>query len=94
MAENDKQSDFVTRARQVAAQYQALIETMRTLDNDWISLYNAILTEEDFVGNNLAVIPSGDPATRLASLVTVIANIETIVTAYLAGINTNMERIS
>ena len=91
---NAKQSDFITVARQRAAAYQALIEDMRATINDWSALYNSILTEEDFVGANEAVIPSGDPPTRLASLVTAISNFESIIASYDAGINTNFERVS
>lgn len=94
MADNDKQSDFITRTRQAAAQYQALIEQLRALDNEWGALYNSILSEDDFMGSNLAVIPSGDPATRLTSLTTAISNFESIISAYDAGVDTNLERIS
>lgn len=91
MAENQKQVGFVDEVRSFARSYRALIEQADALTNRWASLYNTIVDESDMPD---AIIPSGDPATRLASFMDAISNINTIISDFDAGIDTNFERIS
>lgn len=97
MADNDKQQNFISDARQLATRYRDIVNELNALSEAYESLYVNILTEEDFTGENMAVIPYSpdtNPATRLASLVAVIGNMQTIVSTFDAGQDTNFERIT
>lgn len=86
-----KQSDFITRTRRVINQYTDWVKEANEIMEEWESLYNALIVEEDFIGSNLDIIPDG---TRLVALTTAIGNISTILTNYDAGIDTNFERVT
>lgn len=94
MADNQKQSDFISSVRQFVTAYRKVMADAGELSNRWGALYSTILTEEDFANGNEAVIPSGDPESRLTSLDSVMANINTMLSVFDAGIDTNFERVS
>ena len=52
MATNAKNSDFITRARQAATGVLAALEKLDGIRLEWDSLYNSIITAEDFDGTN------------------------------------------
>ena len=88
---NGKQSDFIDRTRQLAGSYADWIKTARARVSEWQALYNALIAEEDFTGQNLEIIAN---PTRLDSLTNVIANLEGIIATWDAGVRTNFERVS
>ena len=85
MANNAKNSDFITRARQAASN---LLTALAILDNvrlEWDSLYNAVITAEDFDGTNSEI-----DLTILTAEMTTQAAIDTLLDA---GHRTNLLKV-
>lgn len=55
MANNAKNSDFITRTRNAASDVLESLSKLDGLRLEWDSLYNSIITEEDFDGTNSEV---------------------------------------
>lgn len=55
MAVNPKNSDFITRARQAAAQVLMALSVLDGIRLEYDSLFNATLTDDDFVGQEPVV---------------------------------------
>lgn len=89
--ENQKQVDFISKVRQLSTQYRNLIGELDEMSNQWNALYGSLVAEADFESGNMAVIPN---PTRLQSLTDVIGNMQTIVSTFDAGIDTNFERVT
>ena len=52
---NAKNSDFITRARQAASAVLAALDTLDGIRLEWDSLYNAVITADDFDGTNAEI---------------------------------------
>lgn len=87
---NAKVSDYITKVRQWSSQYAVLMTEADGLINQWSALYTTLVTDDEFVGENSAVIPN---PTKTVSLTSVIANMQTILSAYDNGIDSNVERV-
>lgn len=61
-----KNSDFITRARQAASAVLAALDTLDGIRLEWDSLYNTIITADDFDGTNAEI----DLATLTAEMTT------------------------
>jgi len=85
MAENAKNSDFITRARQAAAQVLSALETLDGIRLEWDSLFNATVTADDFTGTN-AEITLAD----LTAEMTTQASLDTLMDA---GNRTNLLKV-
>ena len=86
--QEDKKEQFVADLRQWMSDYKELIQRVRSLTNAW-PLYQAILVEDDLSD---AIIPSGDPITKLSSLTDSVANMIGAQTVFDAGVDDNYER--
>lgn len=92
VTERDKQAQFVNEVRQWATSYRELLTEGRDVIAQWNALYNTSVLEQDCEqGTNVQMVPN---VTRKQSVVDVIANISSILSAFDAGMNTNFERIT
>ena len=55
MANNAKNSDFITRARQAASDVLTALAKLDNIRLEWDSLYNAEISAEDFDGTNAEI---------------------------------------
>ena len=89
----EKKLQFIGDVRQLARDYQQWIQRADALcgasAGAWGSLYQGILTEADMPD---AIIPE-DGATKLDALTNIVANFQSMVTAYGNGIDVAIERI-
>ena len=53
----DKNSDFITRARQAAAGVLDALAKLDGMRQEWDSLYNATVAAKDFDGTNAEIAP-------------------------------------
>ena len=88
---NGKQSDFIDLTRQLTGSYADWIKTARARVSEWQALYNNLIVEDDFTGQNAQIIP--DP-TRLQALTDAIAGTEATIATWDAGLRTVFERVS
>lgn len=91
MAENSKQVGFIDEGRDLARRYREIVDELQDYAKRWGALYGSILVESDMPEQ---IIPSGTPATRLNSYNDVVGNMESIITTFDAGQDTNFERVS
>lgn len=89
---NAKISDYITRARQTARAYAAVIEELRQMGADWDTLYVGVVNDDEFQGENRDII-TADGASYTATLAAMIGNAETIVTAFDTSYRQNFERV-
>lgn len=88
---NTKVSDFITKVRQLAREYEALMVEARGITGEWNALYNTMLFDTEFTGENLDIVPN---PSYTQSITDAIGNLTTIISAWDAGINTNFERVT
>ena len=55
MAANAKNSDFITRSRQAASQVLSALAVLDGIRLEWDSLYNSVVTADDFIGTNAEI---------------------------------------
>lgn len=92
--ENNKVANHIYKIRTIATEYKAAIEKMVAASEEWEALYGTLVDEDSFSGENLDVIPTGDPATRTASISTVVSNFGTIASGYDSGYDTSFAKIT
>lgn len=85
MPASDPNSDFITKSREDAGAFLEAISRLRERAHSWNALYNAIIVQENFTGENASKTLS-----QLQALFTTLAAFETLLAA---GHETNLEAI-
>lgn len=91
---NEKCVNYIDEVIVWARDYRSIIDRGRSLSARWGALIGAIIQETDFEGYANKITPTGDPGTMKDSLLAVVGNIDIIASAFDAGIDTNVEKIT
>jgi len=89
---NLNQTEYIDKMIAYTAKYRAVVDEGRALYEEWEAGRSGDITEEDFDGVRRRVIPLND--SRKSALTEAVGNVNSIVTTYDNGIDTNFNRIS